>query len=68
MQRWIHLGRIARGRADELCARGRQAFFARLDGKPVDEDARERSAVLLERDAAGRNCFFADSNGALGEL
>lgn len=68
LPRRVHRGRNAGCRADELCASGRQTFLAWIDGEPADENARERIAVLPERDAAGRDCFFTDSYGALGEL
>ena len=68
LPRRVHRGRDAGCCADKLCACGRQTFSAWLNGKQVDEDAGERSAVLPQCDAAGRDCFFADSNGTLGEL
>src|SRR5580765_2275556 len=68
LPRGVHRGRNAGCRADKLRACGRQTFSTWLNGKQVDEDAGERSAVLPNRDAARRNCLFSHGNGTLGEL
>src|SRR5579859_1761478 len=62
LPRGVYRGGHAVCGAYELCARRRQAVFARVTGEPADEGAVER-AVLSERDAAGRYCVLADGHG-----